>query len=301
MYMFETYRISPSLQWIIAYKNDRQQLQNLAREYNISKDSMDFIDAANFSSRITEHLNTVHITKQIPRYSNQTLQVRHIHIFVNQDHVITVLDEPMLEMEELRKRLEANPHAMNQFTSWQLAIEILARSLSQATLESQKLLEYITHLEDALGTNVGIRTVKLLASINRSCLELKRIGYEYEHVAEQIRKRSRSNHDMLTWYDAIIPSKLDTFRKSVEILNALAKELKDTHSALLSSQQNETLKLFAVISFITFPIAILVDLLTIEHTSNPLSHLNYEFWIITGTVVLLVFTMVAYFRRKGWL
>lgn len=299
--MFETYRLSPSLQWIIAYKNDRQQLLALAKQYNISQDSIDFISATNFSSRISEHLDTTDITLQIPRYTNKALYVHHIHIFITPSHVITVLDEPFFEIEELRKRVVAQPHDMYHFSSWQLAIEILSLTLAEATRECQKLLEYISHLEEVLGNDVGIRTVKVLAGINRSCLELRKFGYDYEHIMEHVRRKTRANHDLITWYESIIPARLDTYKKTIEILHAMAKELKDTHSALLSSHQSETLKLFAVISFITFPIAILIDVLTIEHSSNPLTHLNYEFWVITSVVVLLVFTMVAYFRRKGWL
>ena len=78
-------------------------------------------------------------------------------------------------------------------------------------------------------------------------------------------------------------------------------ELRETNNSLLSTKQNETMRILTIMALLTFPLALFVAIFDINAASNPIIGLPYDFWIIVGIVVGAGATMLWYFRYKKWL
>lgn len=77
-------------------------------------------------------------------------------------------------------------------------------------------------------------------------------------------------------------------------------ELRETNNSLLSTKENETMRVLTIMALLTFPLALVVSILEIDSVYNPVKGTPYDFWIILGTVIVLGTCMVAYFKHKGW-
>lgn len=78
-------------------------------------------------------------------------------------------------------------------------------------------------------------------------------------------------------------------------------ELRETNNSLLTTKQNETMRVLTIMALLTFPLALFVAIFDINAKHNPIIGLPYDFWIIVGVVLSGGSLMLWYFKHKHWL
>ncbi|MBI5644938.1 hypothetical protein HY970_02460 [Candidatus Kaiserbacteria bacterium] len=78
-------------------------------------------------------------------------------------------------------------------------------------------------------------------------------------------------------------------------------ELRETNKSLLSTKQNETMRVLTIMALLTFPLSLFVSIFDINAVYNPIIGLPYDFWIIVFIVLTAGISMLMYFKRKKWL
>ncbi len=87
----------------------------------------------------------------------------------------------------------------------------------------------------------------------------------------------------------------------LEELRDLLLELRGTNDSLLSTKQNETMRILTIMALLTFPLSLFVAIFDINAVHNPIIGLPYDFWIIVGVVIVSACLMLWYFKHKRWL
>src|SRR3990167_1061391 len=77
-------------------------------------------------------------------------------------------------------------------------------------------------------------------------------------------------------------------------------ELRETNNSLLSTKENETMRILTILALITFPLSLMADVLSLPSKHNPIRGLPNDFWIILGTVIVVGSCMVMYFKHRKW-
>lgn len=78
-------------------------------------------------------------------------------------------------------------------------------------------------------------------------------------------------------------------------------ELRATNDSMLTTKQGEIMKNLTIVSFVTFPLALLAAIFGMNTQHAPLLHRPDGFWIIITIMAALGLAMFAYFKRKKWL
>jgi magnesium transporter len=78
-------------------------------------------------------------------------------------------------------------------------------------------------------------------------------------------------------------------------------ELRETNNSLLTTKQNETMKRFTILAFVTLPLTLLATLFSMDTKETPVVGLPHDFWIIIGIMFLAAGAMFVFFKRKKWL
>lgn len=78
-------------------------------------------------------------------------------------------------------------------------------------------------------------------------------------------------------------------------------ELRETNMALVSTKQNEVMKIFTIMAFVTFPLSLLAAIFGMGAASTPLIATPYGFWVIVGIMAVVILTFFSFFRYKKWL
>ncbi len=78
-------------------------------------------------------------------------------------------------------------------------------------------------------------------------------------------------------------------------------ELRETNNSLLSTKQNETMKIFTIMAFLTFPLTLIAAIFSMDVRDTPIVGVPGDFWIIIGLMILVAFTLVSVFKYKKWI
>jgi magnesium transporter len=77
-------------------------------------------------------------------------------------------------------------------------------------------------------------------------------------------------------------------------------DFEDTNNQLMNLKINSVMKTFTSLSFLTFPFMLLAALFSMNTRDTPIISLPYAFWIVFGTMAVLMIIVATYFKRKGW-
>jgi magnesium transporter len=78
-------------------------------------------------------------------------------------------------------------------------------------------------------------------------------------------------------------------------------DLRDTNMALLSTKQNETMKIFTILAFITFPLTLFTSMFGMNTTTTPIIGREGDFWIILGVMAIVSVFFFMLFKYKHWI
>lgn len=89
--------------------------------------------------------------------------------------------------------------------------------------------------------------------------------------------------------------------RQIYTLDHTLNDLRATNQALLSTKQNETMKIFTILAFITFPLTLFTSLFGMNTKTTPIVGEEGDFWIILGIMFFVSIFFFAYFKYKRWI
>ena len=106
-----------------------------------------------------------------------------------------------------------------------------------------------------------------------------------------------------TKYKATLNTLDDLYDHVMRRLNALtesASELRETNHALVNTKENEIMKTFSIMAFVTFPLTLLSSVFGMNVDKMPLVNGVHGFWVIVTIMIAIAVSFFLYFRYKRW-
>lgn len=93
------------------------------------------------------------------------------------------------------------------------------------------------------------------------------------------------------------------FKVESALLNDLETvfELRETNNSLVSTKQNEIMKILTIMAFVTFPLSLVASIFGMNTKSMPLVGTPYDFWIVVLIMLIMTGLMFIFFKFKKWL
>jgi Mg2+ and Co2+ transporter CorA len=135
--------------------------------------------------------------------------------------------------------------------------------------------------------------VTAISRAGRTLLDFKRILIPHEEVFGALQEAGvrqfgkEFNKDV-----SIISKEYHRARNRIHDDIEALTELRETNNTILSTKQNEIIKIFTILAFITFPLTLIIDM--IQADRNIL-------WILVALVCISVVAMFTFFKFKRWL
>lgn len=167
-------------------------------------------------------------------------------------------------------------------------------------------LEYIKNAlyvaEDRIFKGDERKMVEVLSKLGRELLDFRQTAGPHKEVLASLESAGKKFYgEDFSYHLESITGEYYKVLGAIESNKEFLKELRDTNDSLLTTKQNETMKLFTILAFVTFPLALAIDILTIPSSSNPIEGHPYAFWIIVALTVLACIGMFGLFKHKKWL
>ncbi|MCA9365636.1 magnesium transporter CorA family protein, partial [Candidatus Kaiserbacteria bacterium] len=144
--------------------------------------------------------------------------------------------------------------------------------------------------------------VSEISNLGRRVISFRHTISSYELVLDQLKPayitafgKASANHI------ATLPNSYDHLMRRVQAIQRTLDEFRDTNTALLTTKQNEIMKILTIMAFITFPLTLFTSMFGMNTVTTPILGQENDFWIITGIMIVVSIGFFGYFKFKDWI
>lgn len=227
-----------------------------------------------------------------------------VDFIIGADFLITAHYDIVDSLHKFSKVFEVNTAlGKESFGHGGLIFFYLLRKLYKAIEhELEHIRKQQRMIEDHIFSGHEVRMVEAISRTARDLLSLRQTIEPHRDVLRSLEEGG----------GALFGSELSVFLRTLSneyfrvhghIMRSIESlhELRETNNSLLTTKQNETMRVFTIMAFFTFPLALMVAILDSRALGNPVETMQHGFWVIIGAVATALALMYALFKIKKWL
>jgi Mg2+ and Co2+ transporter CorA len=166
-------------------------------------------------------------------------------------------------------------------------------------------VEFIRHdmvlIEEHIFVGHEVPMVEAISRSSRDLLNLRQTIEPHREVLKDLESGPRFfGEDFLPYLRALSNEYYRVHNHIMRNTESL-HELRETNNSLLTTKQNETMRVLTLMALLTFPLSLMVAIFDINNVSNPFGEIRHGFWLIVAIIATTGLTMLAYFKHKKWL
>jgi magnesium transporter len=247
---------------------------------------------------------TIKLTMDFPVVKHERCErAREIKIILTANRLITVHYADVAGLDRFAKELEVASSLKKTVDSPAALFIALMQTLHAGLHEKLDYLE--THLSDIEERIFDGQEKELVIDISRTSQKLVSFRQAIIEHDTLLTEMSEYIRDLFgTEYGEQARELADAcagVRRRLDALSANAVELRETNNSLLSTKQNEIMKILTIMAFVTFPLSLIASLFGMNTETLPLVGTPGDFWFILGGMLLGTACFFAFFKYKRWM
>ena len=294
--------------WIDLESPTPEETLHIAEEYNIPHHTADELQSHTIRPKVENTKDALYLVLHFPSTASSTSKHKayELDFVIGKNFLITVHYEPVEALYEFSKTFEVSTilDRDTRASNSGFVFSALIRTLYKNCLDE---LDTITHTLNALEREIFATkediTIKHISSISKKILDFRQATRSHAEILKSFESASVAifGAEYKETADILI-SEYTKVHNALEQNRDTLMELKDTHTAIVSSHTQEIMKVFTVITVIIMPMALLAAIFTIPvpHEIALITSLN-EFYFIVGAMSLTGLVMLVFFKLKKWI
>ncbi|MBI5003704.1 hypothetical protein HZC00_01270 [Candidatus Kaiserbacteria bacterium] len=294
------------LTWVDIESPTSQDVRDVIGEFNIAPQIAEELLLPSGKPRAEVFQNYLYVIIHFPALRHSHIaREQEIDFIVGRNFIITAHYEVIDPLHKFSKVFEVNS-AVGSNTFGEHAGFIFFYILKKLYKAVEHELEYI-HRD--LGTieehTFSGHEIEMVAAISRSArdlLNLRQTVEPHHEVLHELEECAPAlfGQEFIPFLRALSNEYYRVHTHIIREIESL-KELRETNNSLLTTKQNETMRVLTIMALLTFPLALLVAIFDMNAKDNPIIGHPHDFWIIVGSVLMIGSLMLLYFKHKKWL
>ena len=256
--------------------------------------------------KIDEHDDHLFLVMHFPIFDQDRRISRpaEVDFFIGRGYLITVHDgilKPLLDFyADCQDNETTRTRYMNRGAS-SLLHAVIDRLVDYIFPILYKVDSQISQIEDDIFDNDTRDIVRKISLVRRDIIALRRIIRPQIAIISNLEQRDRPfiREELDEYFGDI----LDHIFKVRDILDEdyeVIADLSDTTDSLLSHRINEVMRVLTVMSVIMLPLTLLSGIYGMN-IRLPFEHSQFAFGGMMGLMAFIFFSMLVFFRYRGWL
>lgn len=294
--------------WIDIYNPKQEDVEYLEKEYNFHPLILEEIIPPSQRARVEQFDDQLYLVLYFPVFNKKTRQtkIRELDIIVSKKILISTHYKTILPVKALQTRCslyeESRAKYMNRGPG--ILLYHIIESLLKASLPKlDHITENINQIEEKIFQGHEKDMVGEISIIKRDILNMAKAIKPQESLINSLvsaaPKFFGARHKI---YFQDLQGSYDYVRSILDNQQEMINSLEHTNESLLSNKISEVMKILTVISFITFPLALIAGIFGMNvFEAHVFAHNALTFWIILIGMALLAGIMTIIFKIKKWL
>lgn len=144
--------------------------------------------------------------------------------------------------------------------------------------------------------------VVALSDASRNLINFQRIVTPHRAIWQTLIESSKEKFGKK--FESEAQNMLDDWERVFVFEKSLAEmvaEIRETNNSLLTTKQNEVMKTFTILAFLTLPLSVIAAIFGMNTHFVPLIGLPYDFWLVIALMAFASLLMFSFFKFKKWL
>jgi magnesium transporter len=269
---------------------------------------LDYEDVVSRNQRpkIDEYENYLFIVLHFPVFDKSVgrLNAGELDMFVGPDFLITIPNVPLQPVEYLFESCRASEDLREQLFSngpGYLLYKIVDDSFDYCFPMLRKMGNKLDRLEEDIFEGGAEEVVRDISNAKQEIINFRKIIRPQRTVLRDL-ERTKQRYlaqDLEIYFDDIVDAS-ERIWDMLENYKEVVEALEDTNESVITHRLNNVLRVLTSVSVILLPLTLIASIWGMNVTV-PGDHSIVAFWIIVAAMVGILGSLIAYFRRRGWL
>ncbi len=299
---------SSGLRWVNIERPTPLETAWIEEHFDFHALDLEDVLSRNQRPKIDEYPDYLFIVLHFPVFDRQVgrLNAGELDIFVGPDFLVTIPNTPLQPVEYLFERCRQKEDLREQLFSKGtgfLLYRVIDDAFDYCFPMLRKIGNKLDAVEDEIFEGRSEEVVRDISNVKQEIINFRKVIRPQRTVLrdlENLKSRFLAPElDLELYFDDIgdaherIWDMLENYKEVVEALD-------DTNESFISHRVNDILRVLTSISVIVLPLTLIASIWGMN-VGVPGEGDTTDFWIILAAMVALLFGMLAYFRKRGWL
>lgn len=296
-----------SIVWIDLVRPTKDEIATVAKECGIDRRIANDLATPTFKPSVETYDDAIHLVLHFPVFKSAH-SVEHdqeIDFVLGEHYIITSRRDSNDTLHRVSKMLESEAITDKEEVKYPTSFvffRILKALYDSLNNELDYISDWTKEIERKIFLGKEREMVIALSQVSRVLLDFKRSILTHENVLESLKNTDKKIFgEFMNYHINNIISDYYKIKQAIETSKDTVSELRETNNALLSTKQNETAKIIAVLAFIAVPLSLIISIFQIDSASRPIVGMEYDFWILIGVILVIGIAMFSFFKYKKWL
>lgn len=302
--------IYKEITWIDLENPTTEEVRLLMKKYDLDPLVANEILTPTFRPRVDVHQDYIYLILHFPiplsknskNEDGSQHKIQEIDFIIGKKFIITTHYETVDALHDFSKVFEVNSilskidigsHAGYIFF---FMIQYLYRMLHN---QVESIRDTIGAVEDNIFKGKEKECLLELSQLKRTLLTLKSSMSAHKEVISAFETAAEDFFGSnFKYHSRAIFGEYQKVKNSVNSIKEYLDELRETNNSLLHAKQNETMRVFTVLAFFTFPLSLFSSILGMNMQNIPLADNPNGFWIVVTIMLTVTVLMVIFFKKK---
>ena len=289
--------------WLDIEAPDDADYELLERTFKFHPLTIEDIRHQNQRPKVDEYPDYNFTVIFVAIWENDDIALREQHLYVGPHYLITVHQEPSVQLKELAERIHKSPeltHGKPAFLTY-LAIDSLVDA-SFPVLD--KLDDSVDTLEDEITEKATEESLRRIYHYKHTVTELRRfLGSQRDVFQALITHGVHLQQQDMTLYYRDVYDHIVRQYETADSLRDLLTSAMDVYLSTVSNRLNQTTKTLTVIASLFLPLSFLTGFygMNFVYLTQVLETPYAAFAVGVGTMLIATGIQLWLFRRRGWI
>ena len=264
------------------------------------------VRSRNQRPKIDEYDDYLFIVLHFPVFDKKIgrLNGEELDIFMGPDYLITIPNAPLQPVEYLFERCRTNDDFRDQMFSKGpgfLLYKIVDDSFDYCFPMLRKIGGKLERLEEEIFRGRGDDVVRDLSNTKQEIINFRKVIRPQRTVLQDLERAKQKflGDELDVYFDDIVDAS-ERIWDMLENYKEVVEALEDTNESLISHRLNNVLRVLTSISVIILPLTLIASIWGMN-VKVPGEGSIHAFWVILIVMFGVLVSMLAVFRRRGWL
>ena len=296
------------LTWVNIEKPTERETEYLAQNYSFHPLDLDDCLSRIQRPKIDEYKDYLFLVLHFPVFNKEARVTTpsQVSVFIGKNYFITLHKGELKPLVKLFRECQLDEESRQENFSHgagYLLYRIVDRLVDYCLPILNRIGDNIERTEDNIFSSSGVpKAIEALSLLRRDVISFRRTIWPMRAVIGSLEPKVRrfTNMDMAVYFGDTVDhvdkiwDALDEYKEVIEGLNA-------THDSLATHRTNEIVRMLTIIATILLPITVVASIFGMNIPLGPFEESRYSSLFIFLIILVVVGSMLYFFRRQHWI